>query len=239
MEKFDIDLYSRQIFTYGKDTMEKIVNLKMLIIGLRGLGIEIAKNLVLLGPKELSISDTNICLINDLSSNFYITLEDINNKTREDSCYEKLSSLNKYVDVLVYKGNFREDLKKFNLIIITEIMNYEDLYEINEICRNNNIGFIYTLSLGLTGYLFNDFGDNFIVNDFYEENSLKYYIFNIEENNNKDKYIIYLDIKKNEIFDLKEGDYIIFKEVKGLEFLNDNIPKKIENISDNSFEIPK
>ena len=43
MKKFDKNLYSIQIFTYGIDTMDKIINLKILIIGLRGLGIEIAK----------------------------------------------------------------------------------------------------------------------------------------------------------------------------------------------------
>ena len=235
MIKIDTDLYSRQIFTYGKDVMAKIINLRILIKGLRGLGIEVAKNLILLGPKEVSISDINKCEINDLGSNFYICSDDVNNKTREEACLEKLSLLNKYVDVTIYKGNFIEDLTKFNLIIITEIMKIEDLYEIDEICRNNKIGFIYTLSLGLTGYLFNDFGKNFTINDINGENNLNYHIFNIEEKG--DNYLISLDLKKNEIFELKEGEYINFKEVKGLEFLNDNIPKKIQKVSNNSFEI--
>ena len=78
MKKLDENLYSRQIFTYGIDTMDKIINLKILIIGLRGLGIEIAKNIILAGPKEVSISDKNICQINDLGSNFYINEKDIN-----------------------------------------------------------------------------------------------------------------------------------------------------------------
>ena len=235
MENIDFDLYSRQIFTYGKDIMEKIINLKILIIGLRGLGIEIAKNLVLIGPKEISISDKNICEIKDLGANFYISMNDVNKKTREDACIEKLSMLNKYVDLTIYNGNYKEDICKFNIIIITEIMKDKDLFEINEICRKNNIGFIYTLSFGLTGYLFNDFGENFIVNDINSEKNLNYHVFNIEEKG--DKYLIYLDLKKNENFDLKEGEYIILKEVKGLEFLNDNIPKKIENVNKNSFEI--
>ena len=47
MEKIDTDLYSRQIITYGKDLMEKLINLRILIIGLRGLGIEISKNLII------------------------------------------------------------------------------------------------------------------------------------------------------------------------------------------------
>ena len=128
MNRIDKDLYSRQIFTYGQDLMEKIINLKILIIGLRGLGIEIAKNLILAGPKEVFISDKNKCQINDLNSNFYINEEDIDNKIREEECLKKLSLLNKYVEVSIYKGNFREDLNRFNLIIITEIMKIEELY---------------------------------------------------------------------------------------------------------------
>lgn len=235
IDSIDTNLYSRQIFTYGEDLMEKIINLRILIFGLRGLGIEIAKNLILSGPKEVTISDPNLCQINDLSSNFYINLDDVNNKSREEACLEKLSLLNKYVDVKIYKGNFRENIINYNLIIITEIMKIDDLSEINEICRNNHIGFIYTLCLGLTGYLFNDFGENFVINDINGEKTLNYHIFNIEEKENK--YLVYLDLQKNEIFDLKEGEFIIFKEVKGLEFLNDNIPKKISKVTNNSFEI--
>ena len=115
--KLDEDLYSRQILTYGLDTMNEIRDLKILIIGLRGLGVEIAKNLILAGPKEVCISDKNKCKINDLGSNFYINEEDINNKTLEDSCYDKLNSLNPYVTVTKHEGLYKGDLKKFNVIM--------------------------------------------------------------------------------------------------------------------------
>ena len=42
-EKIDTNLYSRQLMTYGMDTMNKIIEMKILIIGLRGLGVETAK----------------------------------------------------------------------------------------------------------------------------------------------------------------------------------------------------
>ena len=237
MDVYDKNLYSRQIFTYGLDTMSKIINLKILIVGLRGLGIEIAKNLILAGPKEVSISDKNICKINDLGSNFYINENDINKKTLEDSCYDNLKSLNSYVKVTKHKGIFKEDIKKFDVIIITEIMKLEDLYELNNFSRKNNIKFIYTLNLGLTGFLFNDFGENHSIYDYNGEKKLSYDIFSIEEKENR--YVIYLDIKNDEQFELYEGNYVIFKKVKGLEFLNDSKPRKIENTTNSSFEIEK
>ena len=237
MESIDTNLYSRQIYTYGLDTMKKIINIKILIIGLRGLGVEIAKNLILTGPKEVSISDKNMCQINDLNSNFYINEEDINVKSREDSCYDKLKLLNPYVNVTKHKGLYKEDIKRFNIIIITEIMKLEELYEINNICRHNNIYFIYTLNLGLTGFLFNDFGDNHYVYDFNGEKNLNYNIFHIKERENN--YEIYLDLQEDEIFELVKGNYIIFKEVKGLECLNDGKPREIISTTNISFCIEK
>ena len=51
-------------------------------------------------------------------------------------------------------------IKNYNLIIISELTNIEKLYKINENCSNNNIGFIYTLALGITGVCFVDFGEH-------------------------------------------------------------------------------
>ena len=45
--KVDDDLYSRSIFTYGMETMKRISTLKVLIIGIRGLGVETAKNIIM------------------------------------------------------------------------------------------------------------------------------------------------------------------------------------------------
>ena len=235
MDKINTDLYSRQIFTYGMDIMEKIANLKILIVGLRGLGVEIAKNLILAGPKEVSLYDRNICKINDLGSNFYINENDINKKTREEACYKKLCSLNPYVNVEIYEGNIKSNINKYNLIIITEIMKLDELYEINDICRKNKIGFIYALNLGLTGFLFNDFGDNHIINDINGEENLKYNIYHIDKNENI--YEIFLDLRDNNPFTLKDGDYVIFKKIKGLEELNDGVPRKIISYTNNSFTI--
>ena len=114
MKKIDENLYSRQILTYGKEIMDKIINLKILVIGLRGLGIEIAKNLILAGPKEVSISDKNICRINDLTANFYLDERDVNKKTLEESCIKKLKALKPYIDVNIHEGLFKKDIKKFN-----------------------------------------------------------------------------------------------------------------------------
>ena len=98
-EKINTDLYSRQIGAFGMETMRKLVQLKVLIIGMRGLGVEIAKNIILSGPKSVTIFDQCFPSINDLSSNFYITEEDVGKKCRDVACLDKLKGLNPYVTV--------------------------------------------------------------------------------------------------------------------------------------------
>ncbi len=99
-EKLVSNLYSRQVGLYGFDIMKKIMKLNVLIYGMRGLGIEIAKNIILAGPNKVTIFDQNIVKISDLTANFYLTKEDVDNKRRRDeSVLDKLSLLNPYVRV--------------------------------------------------------------------------------------------------------------------------------------------
>jgi len=69
--KIDTNLYSRQIGTFGMEAMGKLIKLRVLIVGMRGLGVEIAKNLILAGPASVNIFDPTTVRINDLGSNFY------------------------------------------------------------------------------------------------------------------------------------------------------------------------
>jgi ubiquitin-activating enzyme E1 len=54
------------------EAMGKLMQLKVLIIGQRGLGVETAKNVILAGPKSVTLYDPTTVAINDLSSNFYL-----------------------------------------------------------------------------------------------------------------------------------------------------------------------
>ena len=84
--KIDTNLYSRQIGTFGLETMGKLVQMKVLIIGCRGLGVETAKNLILAGPKSVSIYDPTTVTIADRGANFYIKEQDVGNTTRAEAC---------------------------------------------------------------------------------------------------------------------------------------------------------
>jgi ubiquitin-activating enzyme E1 len=192
-EKINTDLYSRQIGAFGMETMRKLVQLKVLIIGMRGLGVEIAKNIILSGPKSVTIFDQFFPSINDLSSNFYISEEDVGKKSRDVACLDKLKGLNPYVTVDLLRFQVTNDflsvfckrLLDFNVVVITEFYNSNFLIRINQECRKNNIKFIYALNFGLVGYIFSDFGDKHII---FDESGSTTISFNIK---NITKYIIF------------------------------------------------
>jgi ubiquitin-activating enzyme E1 len=72
-QEIDMDLYSRQIGTFGMEAMGKLMQLKTLIVGMRGLGVETAKNLILAGPATVTLYDPTITSMRDMGSNFYLT----------------------------------------------------------------------------------------------------------------------------------------------------------------------
>ena len=231
----DYNLYSRQIGTYGIKTMKKLINLKILILGLKGLGVEVAKNIILSGPKEVCVFDPNITKINDLGTNFYLREEYIDIKRIDESCLENLKKLNPYtkVSILKIKDNKDEDLfnyfKFFNFIVITEFKNNEYLIKIDNFCRKNKIGFIYGVNFGLTGFLFNDFGEDHCIFDRDGKEYKKYFCKEIS--NEKNAKVILDDSPEN--IDLKINSFIIFSGIKGMIELNTCNPIKIINKENN------
>ena len=229
----DTNLYSRQIMTLGIETMNKIVKMKILILGLRGLGIETAKNIILLGPKEVQIYDPEIVKINDLGSNFYLNEEDVGKKRRDEASISQLSELNSYVHVSMMKGDIFENIRKFNVVVITEMMNREKLELIDEICRENNIAFIYACSLGLSGFIFSDFGKEHTIFDDDGEECKPYFIKFIEKISKEG----FVNFESYSELNLRDNDFVKFSEVKGISQLNDGKPRKIKKISRFSFKI--
>ena len=75
----DIDesLYSRQLYVLGHEAMRKMAQSNVLISGMRGLGVEIAKNVILGGVKSIALHDQGVAEYQDLSSQFYLTEADV------------------------------------------------------------------------------------------------------------------------------------------------------------------
>ena len=98
-------------------------------------------------------------------------------------------------------------------------MKREEITKINELCRNNNIGFIYTALLGIYSFCFVDFGDKFYINDQSGEDNLRYCIKSISKGK---QGIVKIDTTSGKI-KLKSDDKVIFKEIKGMTELNNTV----------------
>lgn len=73
----EVALYDRQIRLWGMDAQEKIRNARILLIGMRGVGNEIAKNLVLAGINSLTVMDDALAAPEDLAACFLINEEHV------------------------------------------------------------------------------------------------------------------------------------------------------------------
>ena len=232
----DTNLYSRQIGTFGMETMGKLIKMNVLIIGLRGLGVETAKNIILAGPHSVTIYDPEITKIQDLGNNFFLTEEDVGKKRRDEASLSKLAELNPYVHCSVMEGNdIISKIPSFHVVVITELMDKDTLIKIDDLCREKKIGFIYSATLGITGYCFVDFGKEHSIRDNNGEECKTYLARIITKE--KEGVVTIDDSIGGGKLDLADGDYVTFREVGGMTELNDGQPRQIKFISSISFSI--
>lgn len=224
----DEGLYSRQLYVLGKEAMIKMQNANVLIIGLKGLGIEIAKNVALAGVKSLDLYDPSPVELKDLSTQFFLSESDIGKPTAEVS-REKLAELNAYVPISVVSNLDESSLTQYKCIVTTNI-SIEQQLKIDQITHANNIGYINADIRGLFGQIFVDFGEKFTVIDQTGEEPLGGIVSDIE----KDGTVTMLDDNRH---GLQDGDFVKFSEVEGMPKLNDGNPHKIEVLGPYAFKI--
>lgn len=231
VQDIDEGLYSRQLYVLGHDAMRKMASSDVLISGLGGFGVEIAKNVILGGVKSVTLHDQVACSLNDLSSQFYLTEDDIG-KNRAEACFEKLADLNSYVMCRVYTGTLDDEIiKQYRVIVLTESSLDEQL-RISKITHANDIALIVADTRGVFAQVFCDFGDKFSVTDTNGENPVSAMIAGITKDT--DGVVTCLDETRH---GLETDDYVTFSEVLGMEELNGCEPRKIKVLGPYTFSI--
>ena len=209
--------YSRQIGTYGNETMKKLSELKVFIIGLKGLGIEVAKNIILSGPKIVSLYDKDIVALEHLGTNFYITEEDIGKKTLTEASLKKLKNLNPFTTVDIVEDIY-ESIPNYNVVVLTDFFPKNNIIKIDEICAKHNIKFLFGMNMGLFGFIFSNFGKNHTIIDKDGKEPKRFVVTNIT---NEEKCLI--TIGENKKFDLENESEVLLKNIKGMEELNNRV----------------
>ena len=207
--KIDTNLYSRQIGTFGMETMGKLIKMNVLIVGCRGLGVETAKNLILAGPASVTIYDPNPVTWGDLSSNFYCREEHVGKTSRAEASIAKLQELNPYVKVQAIPSLTLEDHLNYHVVCYTEIFDSIDrLTEVNDLVRPKGIGFILSLAYGPSGIAFVDYGEEFIITDTDGEETKQFIVTNVTQTNPA-----IVTVHEDKRHKYQDGDSVQFREV--------------------------
>src|SRR3989338_777124 len=99
-EAYKKQLLSRQLYTVGAEAQKKCAECDVLLVGLTGLGLELAKNLTLSGVRSITLVDDSPIQWTDLSSMFYASPSDVGSP-RAATLAPKISELNRFVNVSV------------------------------------------------------------------------------------------------------------------------------------------
>ncbi|XP_066352310.1 ubiquitin-activating enzyme E1 3-like [Miscanthus floridulus] len=225
--EIDEDLHSRQLAVYGRETMRQLFASNVLISGLNGLGAEIAKNLALAGVKSVTLHDIGNVEMWDLSSNFFLSEDDIG-KNRAVACVAKLQELNNAVLIHTLTEELTtEHLSKFQVVVFTDI-SLDKAFEFDDYCRNHQppVSFIKTEVCGLFGSVFCDFGPEFTVLDVDGEDPRTGIIASITISTDSDNHTI-VSCVDDERLDFQDGDLVVFSEVQGMTELNGGKPRTV------------
>lgn len=216
----DEKLYSRQLYVMGHEAQRRMMSSRALVIGLSGLGAEIAKNCILAGISSISLLDPGQPTSFDLGSNFYLSESDLDSgKTRAELCRDKLADLNRYVNVEVSRLGLGDLNELFELIptlscvVITVPLSKTILDAINSKCRLSNCCFIYTVTSSVFAEVFCDFGPSFTVSDKDGENPATSQVESILPSNPA----VVKVLEDHGRHGLETGDFVKFSRVKGLD----------------------
>lgn len=220
----DIDesLYSRQLYVLGHEAMKKMNSSNVLIVGLKGLGVEIAKNIALAGVKSLTLFDPAPAKLSDLSSQFFLHPEDVG-KPRASVTAPRVAELNAYTPVSVHEApdltTNLELLSRYQVIVLTGVSLSEQL-TLADYCHQKGVYLVIADTFGLFGSIFTDFGKGFTVVDATGEEPVSGIVADIDS----DGLVTALDETRH---GLEDGDCVTFSEIEGMDGLNNSPPRKI------------
>eukprot|EP01121_Diplochlamys_sp_Union-15-3_P009370 TRINITY_DN2560_c0_g1_i1.p1 TRINITY_DN2560_c0_g1~~TRINITY_DN2560_c0_g1_i1.p1 ORF type:complete len:1039 (-),score=203.29 TRINITY_DN2560_c0_g1_i1:40-2991(-) len=210
------------------------------ISGIGGLGVEIAKNVVLAGVHRVTLHDTKTASIIDLATQYYVTEKDIGQNRAEVSA-PRVRELNPYVNVDFSTHSLDGDLSflsQYQCVVLTETP-LSIRIKVNDYCHSRNICFITADTFGVFCQAFCDFGNNFEIHDKNGEDIPDVFLSNVSRED--DKTVV--TTLEHHMHGLEDGDVVKLTEIEGLKELNydekRNNVYKITVISPYKFSIPE
>ncbi|BES99926.1 sumo-1-activating enzyme E1a [Nesidiocoris tenuis] len=153
-------LYDRQIRLWGIESQKRLRTARLLLIGLSGLGAEVAKNIVLSGIKSITFLDDKPYTKELAFSQFLIPLEKIG-ENRAEASVERAQILNPLVEVSAETHKIAELTEDYFTsarwdVVIAIGQEEPQVKRLDAICRRNGLKFFAGEVSGMFGYFFTD-----------------------------------------------------------------------------------
>lgn len=160
----EVTQYDRQIRLWGLEAQQRLRNAKIMVFGLGALGGEITKNLVLAG-----IGEINVCDSDKVNEKTLLMTNGTDFASVAEASKARIEELNPRVAFKLVPGQLSDKdadfFNSFNLVIITDNYDKEQLCRVSSICREKQIKLIIGAQFGLYGIGFNDFQTHEFVYD--------------------------------------------------------------------------
>ncbi|KAA0154032.1 hypothetical protein FNF29_02655 [Cafeteria roenbergensis] len=219
---------SRQLYVMGMEAQTRMAQSDVLVVGMGGVGVEIAKNLALMGVKGVAIHDPTPASWADLASNFYLSEADAEAGTpRASACLPKLAELNSSVRVRLHTGSLgATDVSRF-AVVVGCCLPLADQLALNAACRSAGSAFVLAEAMGALGVVFCDFGSSFVVRDPTGEEPVVRVVTAVTSEADG-----VVTVHPSERHGLSPGDAVTFDGIQGMTELNGCPPRRVTSVLD-------
>ena len=244
-EKIDEGLYSRQLYVLGHDAMQKMAKSSVVISSCCGLGVEVAKNLVLAGVKRIFIFDKENVKKKDFGVNFFLRPDELLVKgklgkvSRLNATVEKLKELNPSCEVVGVPKSFRDQLQSFKkkdiffkaffaenstTVVVAVNLSVDLLLEANKLARVYSQKLVAVNAHGFFAYFFNDFGEKHEVTKKNDQELASFIVASVRVVRENEQLCTEVVANEEQRHGLEVGDWIVLSELQGsLVFLNGRV----------------
>ena len=129
-DKLQANKFSRQNAALGAETTKFLREARIVIVGLRGAGVEMAKNCLLQGVGHLTLYDPKLCVEADRGANFFIGEQDVG-QPRDRVCAPRLKELNPDAVVQVAEALDEDLIGSCTCVVFTDGVNRNELVKWN------------------------------------------------------------------------------------------------------------
>lgn len=213
MDDIDEGLYSRQLYVLGRDAMRRVSGADVLVSGMGGVGVEVAKNLALGGVGSLTLHDTRLCRSSDLEAHLLLTVSDVG-QNRAAVSAPRLAELNAHVKVNACTCSLTDALvRRFDVVVLTDAPLAEQL-RVSEATHDAGVALVVADARGPFAQVFCDLGERHHVLDPDGETPTSAAVVGVTAEG-------VVTTAEETPHGLHEGDRVVFREVGGMPELND------------------